>query len=170
MVPEGVFRAINYLIEPETEHLEFGKQQSSLEYEKGDFHQALIDRESGKHPMENPSSVDDFLELKNIDRLHMLHADMQNVAMAEARKSFQRNAIDYAFISTHRARKSESDDINSIHKQCLEFFKEFDFQILAETNRNYLLMGRSYRRLQEEGVSNQASVNIAKHPLGSRML
>ena len=169
-VPE----AINYLIEPETEHLEFGKNNLALNNMKGDFHQALIDRESGKTPDGKPIiCVDDFLELKNIDRLHMLHADIQGFErrmLEGARKSFQRNAIDYAFISTHRARKSESDDINSIHKQCLEFLKEFDFLILAETNLETTYSWDGLIAACRKGVPNPGTINIAKRPLGSRML
>ena len=64
----------------------------------------------------------------------MLHADIQGFErrmLEGARKTFARKAIDYIFVSTHRAKKPEYADINAIHNQCLEFFHEIDFFIIA---------------------------------------
>ena len=177
LVPTGVFTVCGSrrrLLGPSTTSSNPRLNTLSLENNlalnnmKGDFHQALIDRESGKTPDGTPIiCVDDFLELKNIDRLHMLHADIQGFEyrmLEGARKSFQRNAIDYAFISTHRTRKSESDDINSIHNQCLEFFREFDFQILAETNLETTYSWDGLIAACRKGVPNPGTINIAKRP------
>ena len=165
--------ARNYLIEPESEHLEFGRNNLALNGMKGDFHQALIDQDSGKTADGTPIiCVDDYLELKGIERLHMLHADIQGFErrmLEGARNAFQREAIDYAFISTHRAKKSQTDDINAIHMQCLEFFREFDFQILAETDLKTTYSWDGLIAACRKDVPNPGVIDIAKRPPGSQM-
>ena len=49
-------------------------------------------------------------------------------------------------------------------------FKEFDFQILAETNLETTYSWDGLIAACRKGVPNPGTINIAKRPLGSRML
>ena len=166
--------AVNYLIEPETQHLEFGKNNLALNNIKGDFHQALIDQKSGTSEDGTPIiCVDDYMELKGIQHLNMLHSDIQGFErrmLEGARKAFERNTIDYVFISTHRAHKFDHNDINAIHKQCLEFFQEMDMFIIAETDLETTFSWDGLIAARRKDLSGPDTIPIAKRPPGSRML
>lgn len=163
-----------YLIEPETEHLEFGKNNLALNGMKGNFHQALIDEKSGQADDGTPIiCVDDFMETKGIKHLNMLHADIQGFErrmLEGARKAFERNAIDHVFVSTHRAKKSEHPHINAIHDQCMEFFQELDFFIIAETNLETTYSWDGLIAARRRDLSGPGQIDIAKRAPGSRLL
>ena len=169
-----VANATCHLIEPEADHLNFGRNNLALNGMKGHFHQAFIDQKSGSTEDGTPIiCVDDFMKQKGIEHLHMLHADIQGFErrmLEGARKAFARQAIDYIFVSTHRAKKSEYTDINAIHNQCLEFFHEIDFFIIAETNLETTYSWDGLIAARRKDLSGLGKIDIAKRPPGSRML
>lgn len=85
-----------FMVEPEARNLESGRQNFARHGFQGSFTQAFV----GKGHFE----VDRFLRELGFPRLNVLHSDIQGfeVEMLEgAAESFQRDLIDYAFISTH---------------------------------------------------------------------
>jgi len=160
--------ALNYLIEPDPTHLEFGKNNLALNSMKGDIHQAYIDEKSGSTEDGTPViSVDDFMQLKGIEKLHMLHSDIQGFErkmLEGARKAFENKAIDYVFISTHRAHKFGHDDINHIHDQCLDFFRDYDFFIIAETDLETTYSWDGLIAARRNDLSGPNEIDIAKRP------
>jgi hypothetical protein len=167
-------KAVNFLVEPASEHLIFGKNNLSLNGMKGDFIQALIDTESSVPPNGTPTfCVDDILEQKGIARLHMLHADIQGFEhrmLQGARKAFENKTIDYAFVSTHRGFKFGHSDINGIHNQCLEFFKEMDYFVIAETNLETTYSWDGLIAVRRKDLDSPGAIDIAKRPPGSKTL
>ena len=169
-----VANATCHLIEPEDAHLEFGRKNLALNGMQGHFHKALIDGQSGRTDDGTPIiCVDDFMEENKIDRLHMLHADIQGFErrmLDGTRKAFARDAIDYVFVSTHRAGKPEYPHINAIHDQCMEFFREIDFFIIAETNLETTYSWDGLIAARRRDISGPDRIEIAKRPPGSPML
>ena len=161
-------KAVNYLVEPASEHLIFGKNNLSLNGMKGDFIQALIDTESGTSSDGTPVlCVDDIIRQKGIERLHMLHADIQGFEhrmLQGARKAFENKIIDFAFVSTHRGFKFGHDDINGIHNQCLEFFKEMDYFVIAETNLETTYSWDGLIAVRRRDLKSPGPIEIAKRP------
>ena len=79
-------------------------------------------------------------------------------------------AIDYVFVSTHRALKFDSEDINAIHKQCLEFFQEMDLFIIAETDLKTTYSWDGLIAARRKDLPGPDAIDIAKRPPGSRLL
>ena len=82
-------------------------------------------------------SVDGFCELHRIDRLQVLHSDIQGselLMLQGAKKMLATKAIDYVFISTH-------GDV--CHYGCLKVLQEAGYIILcsADNRQSYSLDG-----------------------------
>lgn len=134
-----------YLVEPETENLEVGRRNFSLNGCRGDFTQALVG--AAPDPQASPPqiSVDSFLRDRKIAHLTILHSDIQGyeVAMLQgARDSFASRRVDYVFISTHGI---------WLHLECLEFLRHHDYVILASADKfeSYSLDGLIVARRRE---------------------
>jgi hypothetical protein len=85
-----------HLVEPELQNINAGKHNFQLNGFNGEFIQAFV----GK----NQFGVDQYLAERGIERLTILHSDVQGyeVEMLEdCTKSLKSGAIDYLFISTH---------------------------------------------------------------------
>jgi Methyltransferase FkbM domain len=85
-----------FMVEPEAQNLEAGRTNFARHGYEGAFIQALV----GKQNFE----VDRFMREQGYPRLDILHCDIQGfeLEMLEgAVESFQRELVDYAFISTH---------------------------------------------------------------------
>ena len=111
-----------WLIEPEVTNLLVGKRNFEVNNLTGHFTQAFVGRESvAGHP---PTvSVDDFLARRELDRLHILHADIQGAEMDMLRgasHALSEHRIDYIFISTHS---------NDLHSQCACTVNEVDYEV-----------------------------------------
>lgn len=77
-----------------------------------------------------PVTLDNYISLKNLDKVDVLHADIQGaeIAMLEsATLSLDAHKIDYIFISTH-------DDK---HARCLQILQDKKYTILAEHKPEY---------------------------------
>jgi FkbM family methyltransferase len=128
--------ANNYLMEPMPEPLEWGRRNFRLNGMQGDFTRAAVGSESktevdfehwdGKQYELPQISVDGFFEVKEIDRLAILHSDVQGAEyemLLGARRFLDRRAVDYVFISTHA---------EHLHQECMYLLRDFGYQICAQ--------------------------------------
>ena len=123
----NVENAKNYMIEPDAFNLGQGRRNFKLNKLNGDFTQAFVSSEysNGKIPI---ISVDYFVELKKIDKIHILHSDIQGYEfemLNGAKDALAQKKIDYIFISTHS---------NDLHYKCLNFLLEHNFFIISEVD------------------------------------
>jgi len=137
-----VLNAINYMIEPDPNNIEVGKENFRINNKRGFFFCASVGSESSPpKPFECESdnqirmipqiSVDDFLETNYIDNVEMLFADIQGyeLQMLEgAIKSILNRKIRFLFLSTHHHLIS-NDPI--IHHKCLDFLKKYGAHIIV---------------------------------------
>lgn len=117
----------NYLIEPDPHALLSGKHNFRLNNFKGFFFNYFIsDKPSGGTV---PSiSVDRFLNDEKIERLHLLHSDIQGFELLMLKGAVDHLAsakIDFIFISTHS---------NELHTMCKEFLEKLDYVILCDAD------------------------------------
>lgn len=108
-----------WLIEPEAPHLDVGRRNFETNGLTAEFTQALVGRNSSVSQV----CIDDFLTRHTIDRLQVLHADIQGAEVemlhgAAAALAAQR--IDFVFISTHG---------EDLHQECVEILNGFDYDV-----------------------------------------
>jgi len=106
-----------YLVEPEAENIEAGKANFLRNGFEGDFTQAFV----GNGHLQ----VDRFLEERKIDRLDILHSDIQGyeMEMLSCCKDLLANKrIKYAFISTHS---------QELHRDTIAILESFDYRVEA---------------------------------------
>lgn len=129
-----VDRAKNYLIEPNIDKLNLGKENFKLNCLYGEFTHAFVGRESkdidvfsdwdGKEYKIPKLSIDDFVTTNNIGRVHILHSDIQGVEfemLEGCSKLLSNHLIDYLFISTH----------GDQHEKCLRLLRDFQYKLIA---------------------------------------
>lgn len=124
VVPQG--RCI--MVEPDPHKINFGKLNFNLNNLRGNFDLGFIDGENKLSPSIPTYTVDYLMEKYGVERLHILHSDIQGYELAMlkgAHKAMERGAIDYFFISTHS---------NSLHNDCITRLKDLGYEILCEAN------------------------------------
>ena len=115
-----------HLIEPILNNLYCGKLNFKLNRRKGVFNSYFIKQFSNKS--KNEVSVDDYCKNNKIDKISILHSDIQGHEVEMLRgsnKMLEDKRIDYLFISTHSA---------LIHQSCLEILNKMDYTILCSTD------------------------------------
>ena len=120
--------AQNYMIEPESFNMKCGMRNFKLNDMTGDFTQALIGAESSEIDGVKTVCVDDFLQSKGIDFVHILHSDIQGYEydmLQGAAKSIENGRIGFIFISTHN---------DEVHNKCRDHLIALGFSIIAESN------------------------------------
>lgn len=118
--------AKNYMIEPDARSLYSGKQNFSLNGLQGNFFQYFIGHMSDESTMPFTVSIDDFLARQQINKVDILHCDIQGYELdmlAGAVNALSKKSVEYIFISTH------SQDL---HRDCLDFLKGYDYYIYTE--------------------------------------
>ena len=117
-----------FLVEPEWRNLIAGKLNFSLNEQYGLFVQAFVGSRNGKDGYGNKIiAVDAFLEEHGIEKLSILHADIQKAELKMlhgTRRSLANKKIDYLFLSTHS---------KSLHYGCLEFLQQSRYSIKCST-------------------------------------
>ncbi len=115
---------VNYLIEPDAHALLSGKHNFRLNGFRGHFFKYMITDFAGVGEI----SVDQFLQSNKIDRLHILHSDIQGFELKMldgAIGSLREGRIDFIFISTHS---------NELHYACIKYLTDLRYEILCEAN------------------------------------
>jgi hypothetical protein len=108
------------LVEPEAKNLRVGRHNFSRNGYSGEFIEAFV----GPGQFE----VDAFLEARNISHLDILHVDIQGheIKMLDgARRTLERAAIDYMFISTHNQR---------LHTGVIEKLKAHNYRVESDND------------------------------------
>jgi hypothetical protein len=119
----AVPRARNWMVEPEAGNLEKGRANFELNGKEGTFVRAFV---GARHePRGEPAviSVDGLMAEQGLDRLAVLHSDIQGyeVEMLEgARGTLAERRADYVFISTHS---------NQLHRECCERLRAAGYRI-----------------------------------------
>lgn len=120
-----------YLIEPDPNSLNLGKKNCALNNVDATHIQGYAINKATCNPelcYDGISEIyiDSFLEQNNINHLNILHSDIQGMEFEMLKsciRSIQLGKIDYFFISTHN---------DQVHKSSLQFFKYYNFTIVAE--------------------------------------
>lgn len=118
-----------FLVEPDISNLRYGAKNFALNHMQGTFIQAFIGASMGK-PQGGIAilTMDDLITQQKIDRVNILHADIQESELAMlqgARRALAAGQIDFIFLSTHT---------DELHRQCLAFLREHDYMTLAEVD------------------------------------
>lgn len=103
------------LVEPKLRNIQVGKKNFERNGFSGEFIQAFV----GKGHFE----VDKYLTEKNIQKLAILHSDIQGYEMEmldDCSKSLEGQVIDYLFISTHSQK---------LHRDVIDSIKNFNYRI-----------------------------------------
>lgn len=127
---DAVPGAMNYMIEPELRNLSYGRTNFEINGfgERADFTHAFIDSHSGVLNGVPVVCVDDFCEGKGIEKLAILHADIQgfeHAMLLGAKRMLGEQRVDYVFISTHS---------NELHRQCIEELQRYGYRIVSDAN------------------------------------
>lgn len=115
--------AINYLIEPDPDNLLVGIKNFEINNMHGDFTNGRIG--------EGGLDLNLFFRQKNINRIGILHADIQgdelNMIM-EINPLLKAQMIDYIFVSTHS---------QSLHYSCIDALIEVGYTIIASADFDF---------------------------------
>jgi len=127
--------AKSVMVEPLDTTLACGRDNFKINDLSGEFVQGCVGNQSLErvdfeswdgsiHPIAQVC-VDDLMDTRQIDRLSILHADIQGAELEMlhgARRALDTARVDYVFISTHS---------ELLHRQCLSFLKERDYRVIA---------------------------------------
>lgn len=119
-----------HCVEPVAENLRFGEANFRANGRSAQFLQGFIGAQDRAGDGEHPATycVDSLMERFRLDRLGLLHADIQGHEMEMlrgARRSLAEGKVDFVFISSHS---------NLLHYQCLEFLESLHYRVLAEAD------------------------------------
>lgn len=117
-----------YLVEPNKNNLEFGKENFKLNNLQGNFLQGLIDSESDDKTSPAVFTVNDLVKFWSLPQIDILHADIQGyeLKMLEGINSkYLQDNVRYLFISTHS---------NELHNACRDFISGHKFNVIADVS------------------------------------
>jgi hypothetical protein len=118
-----------FLVEPVGEHLRCGETNFQINNALGNFTQAFVgsvdrtDRDGTRYV-----AVDPFCERNGIERLAILHADIQGGEVDMLRGAEQMlgsKAVDWIFISTHSKK---------LHHECMDILSSHGYTIMASAD------------------------------------
>jgi hypothetical protein len=119
----------SFLIEPDKFNIEYGKNNFRLNDITGDFTNAFIGRTSYLDNNKNRFlSVPDFMKLKGIDFIDILHSDIQGHELdmlLSIKEELRQKKIGYLFISTHT---------DQLHYDCLKILIEMEYIIVCHAD------------------------------------
>ncbi|WP_103667270.1 FkbM family methyltransferase [Pseudanabaena sp. BC1403] len=112
-----------HLVEPELQNLNAGKHNFELNGFTGEFIQAFVGH--------NHFSVDQYLAEKGIEKVTILHSDVQGYEVEmlnDCVKSLESKTIDYLFVSTHS---------QQLHLEVINQLKNFDYRVEISSDFDY---------------------------------
>lgn len=113
-----------WLIEPDVRNIEVGRRTFVLNGLKAQFLHAFV----GSAPAASATpcvQIDDFLENERIDRLDVLHADIQGAELDMldgAARSLATGRIDHVFVSTHS---------EQLHASCADRLQNVGYEVIV---------------------------------------
>lgn len=117
-----------YMVEPDLYKMNFGKLNFELNQMQGRFIQGFIGKNSHSQGLIPVLSVDQIMADNRIDRLSILHADIQGFEyemLEGATTLLTKQQADYIFISTHS---------NQVHTACKNMLLQYGYHIFADAN------------------------------------
>lgn len=119
-----------YLVEPSFTAIESGRLNFAHAGKPGVFERAFVGKATGTDPDDGTPiiTVDDFCERHAIDRLAILHADIQHAEadmLLGASRMLGGRLVDHVFISTHTV---------PLHDRCVQLLEGHGYAILASAN------------------------------------
>jgi hypothetical protein len=114
----------NYLVEPDMINMLVGKKNFSLNKISADFTNAYINNSSYNSCKIPTYSIDDFLKIKNIEYVTLIHSDIQGYEfnmLKGAADTLYNKKIGYFFISTHGS---------DVHSRCIELLISYNYVIV----------------------------------------
>jgi FkbM family methyltransferase len=132
----------NLLVEPDANNVQVGKRNFRLNEFDGEFIEAAVGIHDGfiDFPCESDGqarrvrtiSVDGLLRELGLERIHLLHADIQGAELSlleGMKESVERGRLNWLFLSTHHHSLS-GDPLT--HQRCLEWLQSHGAFILSE--------------------------------------
>lgn len=114
-------------VEPEISHLNYGKYHMRINGVKAEFINAFVgSMESSSTVSPDIRTVDGIVKQFSIDRLGVLHADIQGFEfdmLRGAERSFEQGIVDYCFVSTHSPQ---------LHEDCRCKLVQLGMRIIAD--------------------------------------
>jgi hypothetical protein len=134
------------LVEPVLRHLVAGRENFYLNGLSGTFVHAAVGTAPARSTSSGPPmvSLDSLVEDHSLDRVNLLHSDIQGHEVAMLRggtRTFAAGLVDVVFISTHG---------DAIHSECGSLLRMYGMKIIAEHTRR-------------ESYSGDGLI-VAKHP------
>jgi hypothetical protein len=118
-----------FLVEPTWAHLNAGRLNFLLNGAAATFIHAAVGESPRRPPGKPPIvSVDRLLRDYRIERVHLLHSDIQGFELEMLRGAagaFDEGRVDFAFLSTHS---------NPLHAECRGWLQRRGWRILADAN------------------------------------
>ena len=152
-----VSRACCYLLEPVQRNLELGQLNFRANGFDGTFIRGYVGSETGMADDGVPVySVDAIADRYQLDRIHMLHADVQGTEfqmLNGATTMIRESKVDFVFVSTHS---------NALHRQCLQYLLEHEFEIIAEADPANSYSVDGVIAAHRKGVAGPNCIAIAK--------
>jgi hypothetical protein len=150
--------AKNYLIEPDLCRLEIGRRNFALNNKTGKFFQGYVGAMTDPEPDITGAkriSIDDFIDNENIERIHILHSDIQGAEFTMLETTIKNlDKIDYFFISTHGI---------PVHLKCLNFLKSHEYIILAAHTDSESCSGDGLIVAKRKDVVGPEQIEIQKY-------
>jgi FkbM family methyltransferase len=160
---KNVENATNIMIEPTSEKLEVGKKNFEINGMEGFFENAFVGDSSIKkskfidwdrkvYDMDQVC-VDDVVNRYNLDKVDIIHADIQGAELGMlygSKKSIAKNKIRYFVVSTHG---------DSIHYHCRRFLEDYGFHIICD---HTVAQSYSADGLIVASLDNNKKINISK--------
>jgi hypothetical protein len=159
---QQVSQARNFMVEPDQNNLNLGRLNFAINGYTGEFFRGYL----GEHYRPNPDdapvvSVDWLADQWKLERIHLLHSDIQGHELAMLRgadRLLRERRVDYIFVSTHS---------ESLHVECRAFLRERGYALVAEHTvaESYAVDGLLVCRREE--LPGLDRVDISKKSAGS---
>jgi hypothetical protein len=123
---QAIANARTIMIEPKLSHLNYGKRHFEINSFPGEFLQAGIGSESQQQDGLKIVTVDELMASFSVEKLTVLHSDIQGFELdmlKGAKKTLEKYAIDFFFISTHS---------DALHEACISHLIEAGYKILDD--------------------------------------
>ena len=143
------------LVEPDARNIEMGRENFLLNRLQAEFLPGYAASAPAGDPV--PAyGVSELMERFGIRRLNILHADIQGAELdmlRSAHDAFEREAIDYVFVSTHS---------DPLHSQCLELLSAQGFALIAEANTSESFSEDGVIVARRAGLSVPEAIGISR--------
>lgn len=143
-----------YLVEPNSFNLASGKLNFRLNEREGRFTRARVGDANKRFP--KMIAVDPFCEEHGVERLTILHADIQgaeSTMLDGARRMLAEQRVDYVFVSTHS---------KELHADCLSALRSHGYAIFASVDTDESFSCDGLIVAARPGVALPAPIELSK--------